>query len=264
MMSYIGTSEACNYDFIDEPRAPGEKYAILRAADIRKTFGKGVLATPVLHGITLELFAGELTLLMGPSGSGKTTLISILAGVLQPTSGEVVLCGKRITGLAQATLSQVRRRHVGFVFQQYNLFPALTAIDNVAEVLRLKGLSKTSAQAKAREVLTQVGLADRLNHLPSQLSGGQKQRIAIARALAGEPSIIFGDEVTGALDGATAVRILELLRSTVTSERGMLIVTHDQRLERFAHRIITLEDGRIVEDNRHEDRSVLKSGAKVK
>ncbi|MBK9001695.1 MAG: ABC transporter ATP-binding protein [Myxococcales bacterium] len=193
----------------------------------------------------MEVFAGELVLLMGPSGSGKTTLISILAGLLRPTGGQVELCGARISEQHEAEVTRVRRRHLGFVFQSYNLFPALTALDNIAEVLKLKGLPAREAKERASRALTDVGLGERLHHRPGELSGGQKQRVAIARALAGDPALVMGDEVTAALDTHTALHVLEILRRQVSSERGILLVTHDRRLEQFADRVIEIEDGRI-------------------
>lgn len=218
---------------------------LVRTENVTKVYGKGALATPVLHGVTMEMRAGELVLLMGPSGSGKTTLISILAGLLRATTGEVELCGKRISGLAEREVTRVRRDHLGFIFQTYNLFPALTALDNVAEVLRLKGEPAGAARDRASRALERVGLGDRMHHRPSELSGGQKQRVAIARALAGEPSLVLGDEVTAALDTSTAMSVMELLREQVAKERGILIVTHDRRLEQYADRVIHIEDGRI-------------------
>jgi putative ABC transport system ATP-binding protein len=229
-----------------------EEAPILAASCVRMTYGQGVLATPVLHDVSLAIARNQLVLLTGPSGSGKTTLISILAGLLRPTAGMVDVCGHRITALSEAENARVRRAHVGFVFQGDNLFPALTALANVAEVLRLRGLAGHVARPVARAALGRVGLADRLNHRPGQLSGGQRQRVAIARALASKPSLLIGDEITSALDGATALEIMQLVRGFVTAETAAVIVTHDHRLERFANRIIRMEDGRIVSDTTQE------------
>ncbi len=221
---------------------------LLSAKDVRKTYQTGLLETPVLFGVSLEVPAGELVLLMGPSGSGKTTLISILAGLLRATSGQIELCENRISDMTEAEVSKVRRRHLGFIFQTYNLFPALTALDNVAEVLCMKGESISKSRKMAKEALDRVGLAERAHHIPSNLSGGQKQRVAIARALAGNPSLILGDEVTAALDGASAKIVMQILRDLVGPQNGVLIVTHDHRLERFADRVIEMEDGLITND----------------
>lgn len=215
---------------------------------VTKTYGQGDLAVPVLHGVSLALPPGELVLLMGPSGSGKTTLLSILAGLLRPSSGTVDLCGERISAMSEGAVARVRRKHLGFVFQTYNLFPALTALDNIAEVLAMKGMPLDTARAEAKRALERVGLGHRTHHLPSDLSGGQKQRVAIARALAGSPSLLLGDEVTAALDGVTANSVLEILRGQVTKSTSVLLVTHDHRLERFADRVIAIEDGLIVKD----------------
>ena len=221
------------------------KRVLVRSEALEKTFGEGELETPVLKGVSVEVAAGELVLLMGPSGSGKTTLISILAGLLRPTAGNVELCGSVISELHEAEVTRVRRRHLGFVFQSYNLFPALTALDNIAEVLKLKGLPAREARERATRALTDVGLGERLHHRPGELSGGQKQRVALARALAGDPALIMGDEVTAALDTHTALHVLEILRGQVSAERGILLVTHDKRLEQFADRVIEIEDGQI-------------------
>ena len=221
---------------------------LLRATAVKKTYGSGELATHVLHGVSMEVPPGELVLLMGPSGSGKTTLLSILAGLMRPSSGKVEVCGAVISELSETATARVRRAKLGFIFQTYNLFPALTALDNVAEVLAMKGVPIERAREQAASALGRVGLSKRLHHLPQDLSGGQKQRVAIARALAGDPALILGDEVTAALDGATANSVMEILRSQVTPQTGVLLVTHDHRLERFADRVVEIEDGRITRD----------------
>jgi putative ABC transport system ATP-binding protein len=224
--------------------------ALIRAREISKTYISGALRTPALNGITLDIRSGEFALLMGPSGSGKTTLLSILSGLMRPSAGEVELCGVAITGLPEAAAAQVRRNKLGFVFQTYNLFPALTALDNVAEVLALKGFALAPARAKAKAILAQVGLADRLAHRPGELSGGQRQRVAIARALAGDPALVVGDEPTGSLDKNTGLAVMQLLKEQITPQRGVLIVSHDTRLLKFADRVLEIEDGRIVSDRR--------------
>ena len=221
---------------------------ILAAESVRKIYGRGALATHVLHGVTLAIPRGQLVLLTGPSGSGKTTLISILAGLIRPTSGTVDVCGHQLTALTESDNARVRREHVGFVFQADNLVPALTALGNVVEVLRLRGLPRQVAIPVARAALARVGLADRIDHRPGELSGGQRQRDAEARALASRPALLIGDEITSALDGTTALEIMQLVRAFVTDETAAVIVTHDHRLERFADRIIRMEDGRIVAD----------------
>jgi putative ABC transport system ATP-binding protein len=223
---------------------------LLAAHGVSMTYGKGALATPVLHEVSLAIPPGQLVLLTGPSGSGKTTLVSILAGLIRPTGGQVDVCARRITSMTEGEVARVRRAHVGFVFQTDNLFPALTALDNVVEVLRLRGVA--DARTRALRALDQVGLSHRLDHRPGQLSGGQRQRVSVARALAGAPALLIGDEITSALDGATALQVMELVRAYVTPTTGALIVTHDHRLERFADRIIAMEDGRIVSDTRRE------------
>jgi putative ABC transport system ATP-binding protein len=221
---------------------------LVRARGVGKTFGAGAMATKVLDAVSLEVRGGELTLLMGPSGSGKTTLLCILSGLLRPSEGEVELCGVAISRLPERAAAEVRRHHVGFVFQSYNLFPALTALDNVAEVLALKGTPRPQAREIARDALVRVGLGDRLHHQPGQLSGGERQRVAIARALAGDPALIFGDEPTAALDRHTGMDVVGLLKEQVTPRRGVMLVTHDLRLTQFADRVIDIDDGHLVGD----------------
>jgi len=227
--------------------------SLVRLSGVTKNFGEADAQTPVLLGIDLEIRAGELTLLMGPSGSGKTTLVSIIAGLLRPSDGRVELCGAPISELDEAGVSRVRRRHVGFIFQTYNLFPALTALDNVALGYRMRGQSLAEARDRAHAALVSVGLEARTGYLPAKLSSGQKQRVAIARALAGGPSIVIGDEPTAALDGPTAMSVMVLLRERVTPESAVLVVTHDHRLERYAHRTVYMEDGRIASETKHEE-----------
>jgi putative ABC transport system ATP-binding protein len=224
---------------------------LVAARTVYKTFASGRVQTAVLHDVSLQLRAGEFTLLMGPSGSGKTTLLSIISGLLRPSAGAVELCGVDISAAPDAVSARVRRRHVGFIFQSYHLFPALTALDNVAEVMRLKGTPRVQAHERASALLARVGLSGRLRHRPAELSGGERQRVAIARALAGDPSLIVGDEPTGALDKNTGLSVMAALREQMTPARGVLIVTHDPRLKQFADRVLEIEDGRIVADYAH-------------
>lgn len=222
---------------------------LLEARAVSKTFGQGALATPVLHSASLSVRAGELTLLTGPSGSGKTTLISILAGLMRASSGSIALCGAPISSMDEAAVARIRREHLGFVFQTYNLFPALSAQDNVALAFKLRGeRDRHEARRKAAAALEAVGLGARLAYRPADLSSGQKQRVAIARALAGAPALVIGDEVTAALDTQNAMSVMELLRARVTPASATLIVTHDLRLRRFADRVFAMEDGRIREE----------------
>jgi len=220
--------------------------AVARLVGIAKTYGSGENAVAALSDATLDIRAGEVTLIEGPSGSGKTTLISILGLLLTPTSGEVWLEGKNVAGLGERALPGLRARNFGFVFQGFNLFPALSALENVAIAIRMKTPGARDADAQARRLLDHVGLASRAHHLPADLSGGQKQRVAIARALGGDPPILIGDEPTAALDTRTALSVMELLRDLATTARSaVVVVTHDPRLERFADRVVRVEDGRI-------------------
>jgi putative ABC transport system ATP-binding protein len=229
--------------------APIAEPSLLEAREITKTFGAGEAATHAVRGVSCEFRRRELALLMGPSGSGKTTLVSMLAGLLKPTSGRLRLGSTDVTELGERELARIRRRRVGFVFQGNNLFPALTALNNVAEAIALKeGAPWPAALARARALLSSVGLEQKLHCRPGELSGGQQQRVALARALAGEPEVIIGDEVTAALDGAAARSVMELLRERVTAERTILLVTHDPRLTEYADRIVEMRDGVIVAD----------------
>jgi putative ABC transport system ATP-binding protein len=225
---------------------------LARTTRVTKSFISGETEATILKGIDLELRPGELTLLMGPSGSGKTTLVSILAGLLRPTAGKVELCGEPISELDEGDVSRVRRRHIGFIFQTYNLFPALSALDNVALGYRLRGQPVAQARAHAHSALEAMGLESHTHYLPAKLSAGQKQRVAVARALAGDPALVIGDEPTAALDGPTAMSVMLLLRERVTPQSAVLVVTHDQRLECFAHRTLHMIDGQIVNEVRHD------------
>ena len=220
----------------------------IEAHGVKKVFGKGRLSFTALHGVDLEVGIGEFVILAGPSGSGKTTLLSILGCVLTASAGEVSLRGRRVSGLAERALPAVRRDNVGFVFQSHNLMPALTALDNVALVLRMKGSSRRRARTGAEGLLERVGLGDKLHSRPAQLSGGERQRVAIARALAGSPPIVLADEPTAALDAANGLRATELLKEVCREhDHSVLVVTHDSRIFHLADRIVHIEDGRIVD-----------------
>ena len=220
---------------------------VLEARDVRKTFEEGSQKVEVLRGVSMEVAAGEVVALEGPSGSGKTTLLSILGCILTPTSGEVVVAGETIDPARPDRLRDVRRRSIGFVFQQYNLFPALTALENVEYALNVKGRRGDAAHREAEAALVRVGLADRLHFLPRDLSGGQKQRVAIARALAGSPEVLLADEPTANLDTAVGASVLELFRDLARREnKGLLIVTHDPKVRTIADRVVGIHDGRLA------------------
>jgi len=214
---------------------------------VTKNYDEGSTKTLALDGVDLTVNRGEVTLLMGPSGSGKTTLLSIMGCILRPTSGQVLLGGKNVTSLREADLPAVRLRHIGFVFQGFNLFPTLSAGENVELSLGLKGIKGSEARDEARRLLTLVGLAEKYDALPEDISGGQKQRVAIARAVAGSPEVILADEPTAALDSHTGKTIVEMMAKLAHDEnRAVVIVTHDNRLIDYADRIVRLEDGRIA------------------
>ena len=223
------------------------KKRALEVTDIRKTFEEGSQKVEVLRGVSLDVHPGEVVALEGPSGSGKTTLLSIMGCILTPSSGEVTLAGERVQARHEAQLREIRRRRIGFVFQQYNLFPALSALENVEYSLNVKGVGGREAEREARRVLAQVGLEDRLDFLPRDLSGGQKQRVAIARALAGSPPVLLADEPTANLDSEAGARVLELFRDVARREsKALVIVTHDTKVRAVADRVLKMHDGRIA------------------
>jgi len=212
--------------------------------ELTKTYAEGAAGVPALRGIDLDVHAGELVMLVGPSGSGKTTLLSIMGCILSPSSGSVRIAGTEVSTANQKQLAKVRLEHIGFVFQGFNLFPTLTAGENVELMLDLKGISGESAKARARQVLEQVGIGDKYETFPSDLSGGQKQRVAIARALAGDPNIVLADEPTAALDTRTGQNVMRMVSDLAHQEgRAVVIVTHDLRLLEFADRSVRIEDG---------------------
>jgi len=214
---------------------------------VTKSYVTGPTKVMALRGVDLEVRTGELLMLVGPSGCGKTTLISVVAGILDHDDGECLVFKQDLRGMGQTKKTRYRGRNVGFVFQAYNLLPTLTALENVSVPLLILKVPRSEAQSRARALLVQVGLEDRLYALPAQLSGGQQQRVAIARALIHGPKLIVCDEPTSALDAETGQRVMEVLRNAALSaERALIIVTHDNRIFNFADRIARMEDGRIV------------------
>lgn len=225
----------------------------IAARGIEMIYQSGGEKYQALHQVDLDVEYGDIQLLMGPSGSGKTTLLSILAGILTPTAGSVKLLGQEITQLSSAKLAKFRLDNIGFIFQGFNLFPALTALENVEVALRLKGIRGAAARQQAIELLAQVGLSDRAKQHPQDLSGGQKQRVAIARALAGDPKLIMADEPTAALDSQNGHAVIELLRNLAKEKgRTVLIVTHDPRIIDVADYVTYLEDGILSSRDRTE------------
>jgi putative ABC transport system ATP-binding protein len=221
---------------------------IVKLNGVSKIYGAGETAVTALDAADLEVRKGELLLIEGPSGSGKTTLLSILGLLLKPSSGEVNIGGRVVNQLAEKELPAIRAQTFGFIFQGFNLFPALTALENVALAIQMKHPGARDVKHKAAALLETVGLGTRMHHLPADLSGGQKQRVAIARALGGDPPLILGDEPTAALDSKTALAVMELLRGLTEQGRGVVIVTHDHRLERYADRIVRVDDGLVSEE----------------
>jgi putative ABC transport system ATP-binding protein len=225
----------------------GPSQIVVAAEGVERRYGAGDTAVDALRGVSLEIARGGLTAVMGPSGSGKSTLMHILAGLDKPTSGEVTVAGVDVVGLDDTALTKLRRDHIGFIFQFFNLLPMLTAAENIALPLKLAG--GTPDPEWMRELVEKVGLGKRLTHRPSELSGGQQQRVAVARALVSRPSVMFADEPTGNLDSTTTGEILALLRDSVDSfGQTTVMVTHDAHAAAIADRIVFLADGDIVRD----------------
>lgn len=231
-----------------------ERNTVIRAKGLGKVYREGATELRALQEVDLEVRAGELTMLMGPSGSGKTTLLSILGCILRASEGKLEVLGKDVSTLPENELPRIRRDGIGFVFQGFNLFPTLTAAENVALALDLRGVRAGEAKKRGEELLAEVGLEQKARSFPADLSGGQKQRVAIARALAGDPPILLADEPTAALDSTSGRTVIELLqRLARVHGRAVVMVTHDPRVLSFGDRIIHLEDGRIV----REEKSVI-------
>ncbi len=229
--------------------------SLLLGRNIVKTINTGAGELKILKGVDVDLYPGELTLLMGPSGSGKTTLLSILGCILTATSGQLLVNSEEAAGKSAEGLADIRRRNIGFVFQGYNLFPTLTAHENVLMALDVRRAKLVNPEQAAKQALIEVGLGHRINAYPSKLSGGEKQRVAIARSLAGNPAVVLADEPTAALDSENGKSVMELLaRVAKDPNRAVLAVTHDHRTLSYADRIIRIEDGRIVADERPRDK----------
>jgi len=243
-----------------KPVATPPVSAAVRVRGVTKDFGVGDALARALRGVDLDIPQGELLMLVGPSGCGKTTLVSIIAGTLQPTEGEVEVLGHDLVGLPPAARVKFRRENVGFIFQSFNLLPALTAVENAAVPLIIAGWSRRRALPAAADILDRLGLGNRLTNLPSELSGGQQQRVAIARALVHEPRLLVCDEPTSALDAENGRITMELIAGiAVQPDRAVIVVTHDQRTYGYADRVAAMEDGRIVSVERGAGRGATGS-----
>jgi putative ABC transport system ATP-binding protein len=224
-------------------------HSIISISSLQKTYAmEGDVVVRALDGVDLEIPDGSFVVVMGPSGSGKSTLMHIVGGLDRPTSGSVVVGDAHINRLDEYQMALFRRHMIGFVFQSFNLIPAMTAIENVALPMRLDGVRGAERMRRARDLLVKMGLEDRIHHRPTQLSGGQQQRIAVARALANNPSIILADEPTGNLDTASGQALMNLLEELNQQGRTIFVVTHDSRMTKYADRVIHMLDGRIVSE----------------
>jgi putative ABC transport system ATP-binding protein len=219
----------------------------VEARELTKVYHEGSVDVTAVRGVSLAVEQGEMVGVMGPSGSGKTTLLSMLGCILRPSEGTLAIQGEPVLGLDERRLPEVRRRYIGFIFQSFNLFGALTAVENVEVILNLKGVQGHEAWDQAALLLDKVGLEDRIDFLPRDLSGGEKQRVSIARALAGDPPLILADEPTANLDGKNGEHVIRILRNAARAEgRSVVVVTHDHRIRPYMDRILQLEDGRLV------------------
>ena len=221
---------------------------MIRARDVRKTYHVGSQVVHALDGLDLDIQANEYVALMGPSGSGKSTLMNILGCLDTPTSGSYTLNGQDVSSMEDDALAEIRNREIGFVFQTFNLLPRYSALENVALPMIYAGVSRAKREARAKEVLDQVGLGDRMDHKPNELSGGQRQRVAVARALVMRPSIILADEPTGNLDTATSHEVMELFSTIQKAGNTVILVTHEEDIAACAQRIVRLRDGRVDVD----------------
>lgn len=221
---------------------------MMKLTNISKTYGSGSLEVPVLKDINLEIENGEFVAIMGPSGSGKSTLMNIIGFLDTPSSGEYTLNGEQIHSFRENKLASLRNKHIGFVFQQFFLFPRLNALKNVESPLIYANIPRRERMERAKNVLVSVGLENHLKHLPNELSGGQKQRVCIARALVNEPEVILADEPTGALDSKTSKQILDIFVQLNHEGKTIVMVTHEESIAAYAKRIITLKDGMITDD----------------
>jgi putative ABC transport system ATP-binding protein len=225
--------------------------SLIQIRNLKRDFVLGNETVYVLKGVNLDIRKGEYVALMGPSGSGKSTLMNLLGCLDTPTSGSYILNGKDVSNMHDNELAEIRNKEIGFVFQTFNLLPRTTALDNVALPMIYAGYPKSERSARAKEVLAQVNLSDRMDHQPNQLSGGQRQRVAIARALVNRPSIILADEPTGNLDSKTSVEIMKLFRDIHESGNTVILVTHEEDIAAHAKRIIRLRDGIIESDSQN-------------
>src|SRR5262245_25625355 len=233
----------------------------IRITGLKKYYEMGGQIVRALDGLDLDIDAHTFTVVMGPSGSGKSTLLYLLGGLDRATSGEISIDGESLTAMDENALALFRRRTMGFVFQSFNLIQSMTALDNVAFPMQFAGIKATQRAEHARDLLSQVGLADRAHHRPTELSGGQQQRVAIARALVNDPSLILADEPTGNLDTSSGITVMQLLSDLHRSGRTVLVVTHDPRMMRFATHKIFLLDGKMVSEEQYQ--SATLEGANI-
>ena len=231
---------------MSRPGRDGSAVSVLELRGVSKTYGQEPAAVPALGGVDLSVQAGEMLAVMGPSGSGKSTLLTIAGSLEAPTSGEVLVCGMALAGMPRGRKARLRRRVIGYVFQDFNLLPGLTAVENVALPLELDGVAVPKARAAGLAALEALGVADRAGRFPDQLSGGERQRVAIARAVVGDRRLLLADEPSGALDSVNADEVMRLLHEACQRGMAVVVVTHDAQLAAWADRVVFLRDGRLT------------------
>lgn len=232
---------------------------VIRASNVKKVYRVGSVDIQALRGVDLNIMPGEMVSIIGPSGSGKSTLLNVLAGLEHATSGEIAIAGKRLDKMNQSELIIFRQKHVGFIFQAFNLMPYYTAVENVAFPLSFRGVPRKKREAMARDALITMGLGKHLKHKPSQMSGGQQQRVGIARALVSDPDIVFADEPTGNLDSNTSDEVMRTICDVMRSRgKTLIMVTHDPNMAMYADKIIKILDGRIVDIRQNDEPAYLK------
>ncbi|OQB21069.1 MAG: ABC transporter ATP-binding protein YtrE [Firmicutes bacterium ADurb.Bin182] len=235
---------------------------IVNVRDVKKVYRVGTVNINALNGVDLAVKAGEICCVVGRSGSGKSTLLNVMAGLEAPTSGEIVIAKQHVEKMTQSELIRFRQKHVGFIFQSFNLMPYYTALENVALPLSFRGVPKEKREKRAREILKAVGLGTHLNHKPMQMSGGQQQRVGIARALVSDPEIVFADEPTGNLDSKTSDEVMNMMCGIARDQgRTLILVTHDPKMAAYTDRVINLLDGKVTDERQIEQRVLQEAGA---
>ena len=255
--SYGFCSKSCQEDFLSDPARYAEMEPLIRLEEVVKTYDLGEVKVPVLRGLSMRIHHGDFIAIVGASGSGKSTAMNIIGTLDVPSGGRAVIAGKDVMRLSEGELADLRNLKIGFVFQQFNLVPSLSALENVLLPKTLRGAADAAAVKRAEDLLDSVGLKSRMTHRPSELSGGEQQRVAIARAFINDPDLILADEPTGSLDSATSAKIIDLLADLWrTSAKTVVIITHDPQIAAHTRRILTMKDGRLISNHGTAEKAI--------